>query len=104
MPYTPFAPSWRLTIGFFDAGESALAKANELQVPTLILHGEADQVTSIDASIEFAEKAGEKADFKSFPKCYHELINEPERDQVAAAILSWVQERQAHQFGADHQL
>jgi|MEHZ01.4.fsa_nt_MEHZ011227477.1_2 alpha-beta hydrolase superfamily lysophospholipase len=93
-----------LTIGFFDAGESALAKANELQVPALILHGETDQVTSIDASIEFAEKAGEKADFKSFPNCYHELINEPERDQVAATILSWIQERQAHQFGADHRL
>lgn len=93
-----------LTIGFFDAGETALAKANELQIPTLILHGEADQVTSIDASIEFADKAGKKADFKKFPNCYHELINEPERDQVAAAIVTWIQERLAHQFGADHRL
>lgn len=93
-----------LTIGFLDAGENALAKASELQIPALILHGEADQVTSIEASVEFVDKVGNRADFKRFPNCYHELINEPERDQVVEAILTWIQERLAHQFGADHRL
>ncbi len=93
-----------LTIGFFDAGESAIAKADEIQIPTLILHGEADQVTSIDASKEFVDRAGEIASFKSFPNCYHELINEPERNEIAETILSWIQKQLAGKFGTDHRL
>lgn len=82
-----------LTLGFLEAGEAALTKAAELKIPTLIMHGDDDQVTAISASREFAKTAGEIVRFCEFPDCYHELVNEINRDQVVATITSWIAEQ-----------
>lgn len=82
-----------MTLGFLEAGESALRAASKLKIPTLILHGEEDQVTDIKSSRQFAESAAGVASFKSFPDCYHELINEINRDQVVGFITEWIHEK-----------
>lgn len=79
-----------MTLGFLEAGDSALRAAPELKIPTLILHGEEDGVTDINSSKQFAKSAGDMVDFKSFPDSYHELINEINRVQVVGNIKKWI--------------
>ena len=74
----------------YSAGLYALQHANELKIPTLVMHGEEDKITSNPASAEFAEKANLVSEFKSWPSLYHEIHNEPEREQVLQYALDWI--------------
>jgi len=76
-------------ISLVDAGEYALEHAAEVSIPTLIMHGTGDQLTSADASKEFAATAGDTVQIKLYDGLYHEIHNEPEKEQVLADILSW---------------
>ncbi|CAF0893433.1 unnamed protein product [Rotaria sordida] len=61
-------------------------------IPVLIQHGTADAITSHDASLKFAHR-GKNIYFKSWPDCYHELHNEPEREEIFHFILHWIYEK-----------
>jgi len=61
-------------------------------VPVLIQHGQADSITSHNASSKFSER-GENIDFKSWPECYHELHSEPERKEIFNFTLKWIGEK-----------
>ncbi|MHB2017823.1 MAG: alpha/beta hydrolase [Candidatus Xenobia bacterium] len=66
--------------------------------PLLMLLGGADGICLAKASEQLYETwAGPKA-LKQYPNLYHELLNEPERDQVLGDMLAWLQElfAQAH--------
>jgi alpha-beta hydrolase superfamily lysophospholipase len=80
----------RLLVNVLDAGQWALAHAAELTVPLLLLHGDADQITSHGASQRFARSAGPLATFRSWPDGFHELHNEPEKAQVLKVITDWL--------------
>ena len=54
------------------------------------MHGEEDKITSNAASAEFVEKASLVAEFKSWPVLYHEIHNEPEREEVLQFALDWI--------------
>lgn len=82
-----------LTLGFLDNGQWCLQHAAQLVTPTLLLHGEADAVTSHLATAEFAKRAGASASYQGYADCYHELVNEPEREQVVADICRWIDHR-----------
>lgn len=82
-----------MTLGFLAAGQHALNQASELDIATLLLHGEKDQVTDITASRQFAQSAGDILTFKSFEDCYHELINEINREEVFSTIQNWIQQQ-----------
>ncbi|UJR22332.1 hypothetical protein I4U23_025394 [Adineta vaga] len=58
-------------------------------IPVLIQHGSADSLTSHNASSKFANR-GKNIQFKSWPNCYHELHNEPERDEIFEFTLNWI--------------
>ena len=62
-----------------------------LPVPTLLLHGDADRITSHDASAAFAKRNPKNLRWASFPGLYHELHNEPERKQVLTKIIEWME-------------
>lgn len=79
---------------FFDAcfaGIRALNKANDINVPVLLMHGSGDKITAHKASVEFAGKNTEKVTLKIYDGCFHELHNEPEKDQVWRDILEWLE-------------
>jgi alpha-beta hydrolase superfamily lysophospholipase len=76
-------------ISLVDAGEYALAHANELKVPVLALHGSADQLTDCNATKEFAAKAGKLVQLKIYEGLYHEIHNEPEQQTVLNDALQW---------------
>lgn len=67
---------------------------NPLSVPLLIMHGDKDILTSHDASKNFMTKftAGDTR-FKSWPGLFHELHNEPEKQEVFDYTLSWIKPR-----------
>ena len=82
--------SARLAVAMLDAGEWALEHASELSIPTLLLHGEADSITSVDATIAFARSAGDIATLHTFPGLFHELHWERERQDTLQVIVDWL--------------
>ena len=83
----------RLTLRFYDvllAGEWAVRHAGDLRMPTLIMHGDADRVTSYEASREFSELAGDICTFKPWEGFYHEIHNEPGKESALDYMIEWL--------------
>jgi alpha-beta hydrolase superfamily lysophospholipase len=73
---------------------AAQRHAGRARVPLLVLHGTADPITPPLGGAWFCEHAG-SADrtFRLFPGLRHELLNEPEREDVTDTILAWLKAR-----------
>ncbi len=72
-------------------GRYALDHAGELDLPTLLLHGDADPITSARASESFADRAGGRAQCVIFPGLLHEIFHEMQRPQVISVLTKWLQ-------------
>lgn len=83
----------RLFVGAYDSGFWALEHAAEFPLPLLLMHGTADPVTSVEASREFAGRAGKMSTWHPWEDWFHELHNEPGRPLVLKAILEWMDMR-----------
>lgn len=83
----------KISVSLFDAAMSAakfsLLHASELNVPTLLLHGSEDLLTSPDGNREFAEKTA-MVELKVWEGDYHELHNEPFKEEVFKYIMKWI--------------
>lgn len=80
--------------GAMAAAKYSLKHASELKVPTLMLHGSDDMITSPEGSREFAEKT-RMAELKIWNGGYHELHNEPFNDEVFIHIMNWINRKLA---------
>ncbi|MFC2123416.1 alpha/beta hydrolase [Bacteroidota bacterium] len=80
----------KLYVSFSDAADWAMKNANLLCYPTLIYHGGEDCFTSWEASKEFADNAGENAEFKLWEGLRHEPHNEMERNDVLKFQSEWI--------------
>ncbi|WAC58199.1 alpha/beta hydrolase [Gordonia sp. SL306] len=62
-----------------------------LQIPLLVLHGGADALTSAAGS-EMVDRLAASSDktLTIYDGLYHEIFNEPERDQVISDVLGWL--------------
>jgi alpha-beta hydrolase superfamily lysophospholipase len=68
--------------------------AAALTAPLLIVHGGDDQLIPPDGSRRLAESAGSSdVTLKIYPQLYHEVFNEPERQQVLNDVVSWIDAR-----------
>ncbi|WP_420460315.1 lysophospholipase [Neolewinella sp.] len=65
--------------------------AGGLTVPTLLLHGSADGITAHDATEAFATRNPAGVHWRSYPGFYHELHNEPGREEVLGDIWTWME-------------
>ncbi|MEQ8846637.1 lysophospholipase [Botrimarina sp.] len=92
-PLTHYQITARLAVEAIRAGRWAVEHASELATPTLLLHGDADAITSHSASARFARAAGPICDFRSWPGKLHELHFEDNRDEVLDAVLAWLAAR-----------
>ena len=82
----------RLVAEMSAAMQAALARANEVELPLLVMHGEDDVLTSPDGSREFVDAAGsEDKTLKLYPGLYHEIFNEPEKDVVIGDMRDWLE-------------
>ena len=86
----------RLTLRFYEvllAGAWAIEHAAELSIPMLIMHGDSDRITSLEASRAFAERAGDFCTLKVWEGYYHEIHNEPGKEQVLDYVSDWLDSR-----------
>ncbi|XP_072997364.1 uncharacterized protein [Typha latifolia] len=71
-----------------------LQNMKQVTVPFMVLHGTADLVTDPSASQElYNEAASRKKDIKLYEGFLHDLLFEPERDEIGADIISWMEKR-----------
>ncbi|HBV88783.1 MAG TPA: lysophospholipase [Desulfosporosinus sp.] len=83
--------SIRLFVTMDHAGRWALKNAAKFDLPLLLMHGEADRITSSEASKQFAGQVPMDCTLKLWQGLYHELHNEPEKDEVLAYIVKWLE-------------
>ena len=81
-----------LESSMLDVGQWTLEHAAELAIPTLLMHGLSDSITSAQASMDFAHQASRSCTVRTFSHLYHELHWEPERDEVFQVVLHWLEE------------
>lgn len=78
----------------FDAIRRTRAGGADVQLPMLMLHGEADPICPIAGTREFFEQLpSDDKTVRTYPGLLHEIFNEPEREQVFEDLLAWVRER-----------
>ena len=84
----------RTVVSLFDEASAVLGCASQVSLPTLLLHGEEDQLTSVAASRQFIDElsAADKQ-ITVYPGMYHELFNEPEKDDIIRTCLDWIAAR-----------
>ena len=84
----------RITSAFFInvhfAGQYVIDHANEIKTPLLVMHGMEDRLTSPKGSQEFASNAGENVHLKMWDGLYHELHNEPEKQEIFNYEMEWM--------------
>ncbi len=68
--------------------------APNFRVPLLILHGDADTLTSPQGSFEFYEMAGvSDKTYKRYAGAYHNLFVETNREEIYDDIAAWINAR-----------
>jgi len=81
----------RTAVELYRASRLAVDGAGELQLPTLILHGDADPIVPVRSSpVFFAALGSEDKELQIFPGLYHEPFNELSKDAVIAVLLEWL--------------
>ncbi len=70
-----------------------LAHAGEFPFPLLLMHGKADAIAFPSSSIEVAAALKEKCTLVLWDDAYHELHNEPEKEEVFKTMTLWMDAR-----------
>jgi alpha-beta hydrolase superfamily lysophospholipase len=74
-----------------QVGETMPERAPALTAPLLVVHGSDDRLIPVDGSRRLVECVGSiDVELKVYPGLYHEVFNEPERDQVLDDVVSWI--------------
>jgi len=83
----------KISVSLFHAAMTAarysLDHASELKIPILLMHGADDQICSPEGSREFAAKTN-MAELKIWEGGFHELHNEPFKEEVFRYIINWI--------------
>lgn len=80
-------------IDMMQEGDWMMQQKGGFPVPLLIAHGEADGITSAEASEAFAAQLEGDVTFKPWPELYHEIHNEPEKEAHFQYVLEWLNAR-----------
>ncbi|MBI5959262.1 MAG: lysophospholipase [Chloroflexi bacterium] len=77
-----------------DASQRCAALLPELRIPYLALHGSADPLCAAQgtALIEQHCASADKT-VKIYEGLYHEVLNEPEQEQVIGDVIGWLEKR-----------
>ena len=88
--YSTITPRWYIELT--TTQKSVLANAKNGRIPLRMMVGTADKICSHTLSLEFARKGGGPTDIQVYDGLYHELFNEPEKDQVLTDLRAWLEE------------
>ncbi len=83
--------SARLAAEMMSNMELVQSQANRLTLPMLLLHGDQDSLTAPAGSVFLHENIGSaEKKLKLYPGLYHEIFNEPEKDEVLKDMTDWI--------------
>jgi len=81
----------RTGLELISSYKKVLAIAPQITIPVLMQHGTGDRIADPSTTSEvFKLLASERKELKLYEGLYHELIHEPESEQVIADIVSWL--------------
>jgi alpha-beta hydrolase superfamily lysophospholipase len=90
-PYVHNKISGRLAKFIADEGATVIAAASRWETPTLLVYAGADGLVSPQGSRAFAAAAPTTyVQSQCFEPMYHEIFNDPERNQVFDAVQRWL--------------
>lgn len=72
--------------------ERAWSDRELLEIPVLVLQAGDDGVINADAVELFTSGIAGNASFHRFPGLRHEVLNEPEREQILQQMVAWMEE------------
>jgi len=76
------------------AGKQALAQAEMLTLPLMVMQGTDDKLTAYEASRQlYHDAASEDKTLYSYEGWYHHLIHEPQNMRIYGNIRQWLEER-----------
>jgi alpha-beta hydrolase superfamily lysophospholipase len=74
-----------------QAGETVLRRAPRWRTPTLLMWAGADRCVAPAGSAQFANTVPRHLiTAREFPEMFHEIFNEPERQEVVDQLLAWL--------------
>jgi alpha-beta hydrolase superfamily lysophospholipase len=83
----------KVSLGFgkimLGVAAQTLQHAAEFPLPLLLIHGKADAIAFASGSIEFAEAMADNVRLVLVEGGFHELHNEPGKDEMIAMMLEW---------------
>jgi alpha-beta hydrolase superfamily lysophospholipase len=81
----------RLARFIVDGAAFVRERAPRWKLPTLLLWAGADRCVAPSGSVAFAQAAPPAVvRAHAFPRLYHEIFNEPERDEVLGVLTGWL--------------
>ncbi|MBU1078799.1 MAG: lysophospholipase [Spirochaetes bacterium] len=81
----------RLFVEMQDAAKWVVKHGADVNIPVLVMHGARDHITSSEKSREFADKVKkELSTYKLWQGCFHEIHNEPEKNEVFNYTIKWI--------------
>lgn len=78
----------RLGNSFFESMVKLEENRDELDVPTLVLHGGSDVLVPTHSSAPLGEL--ETVERRIYPGLQHEILNEPEGPEIVQEIIDWI--------------
>jgi acylglycerol lipase len=90
----------RTVVELADAIETFPEAVSAITVPTLIMYGTDDGLCPPPGSVMLSERIGSPdKTLTAYPGLAHEILNEPEREQVLDDLCSWLAQRVAQPAG-----
>ncbi|KGK86528.1 lysophospholipase [Desulfosporosinus sp. HMP52] len=84
----------KISLGLFTAmdcaGLWAIKNADQFNLPLLLMHGGGDKITSPEGSKEFAAFVPKNCMLKIWRDLYHELHNEPSKEEILTYVINWL--------------
>lgn len=83
-----------LAYDLITLGRDLVERPDPFPLPLLLMQGGADRCVDAELTARFARKKGnETVAFKFYPDGYHELHNEPFREEIIGTIIDWIGSR-----------
>ena len=89
--------SARLAFELVNKGQLILRNADKISLPLLVMQGTADRLVNPHINQLFAQDTNPLITYKEWEGLYHELHNEPEKEEVLDFLLSWINQRSMEQ-------
>lgn len=82
--------SARTFMELYFSGLAMVFQSKKITLPLLMMHGTGDAITLAKATEEFARHGNDNITCKLWDGCFHELHNEPEKEDVFEFIMNWI--------------